>query len=32
MKDGMDAVERFSKPFDVDEIVELFGMRTLRSV
>ena len=32
MKDSMDDVERFRKPFDVDDMMELFGIRTLRSV
>jgi hypothetical protein len=32
MKEGMVDVERFSNPLDVDDMMELFGMRTLRSV
>ena len=32
MKDGMDDAERYRKPFDVDDMIELFGIRTLRSV
>lgn len=32
MNAGMDEVGSFSMPFDVEDIIELFGMRTLRSV
>jgi hypothetical protein len=32
MKEGIEEVGSFREPLDVDDIIELFGIRTLRSV